>query len=536
MALKQRSLARRPFARTPRGAFASDAALLASSQYRWTRGDTVSTAIIAVLALITRFIKLGAITDHGTPIFDEKHYVPQAYDIYESTDNLLIGGSELNPGFGLVVHPPLAKQVTAIGEAIFGYTPLGWRVMNALIGVAVVLLIMALCRRLTRSPFAATVAGLLAVFDGVLLVTSRFGMLDIVQVACIVAAAYFLVLDHQQQNRAVAAAWAKQVPMSRYGYRIGFRWWRFACGISLGLALSVKWSGLYYMAFFGLLAVGLDAFRRHRLGAKRPILGALGLDAFPAFASLVIVPVGVYLASWRAWFSSETAVYRHALRDGTIAADSALQWLPESIAGFVHYHVSVLEFHSTLTNSEGHHHPWESKPFDWLVAARPLLYFSSTDQRCAGTTCQQMLFLFGTPAIWWMTIPIVVWAAYSVIIRKHYSYGIPLVAFLAGFLPWLINYDRQMYFFYATALVPFSICMLAICCDELAQPHQGWLGRAKRVRFAPAWWNRLSNGRRIVVCYLALVLAMFFYFLPILYGFLIPSSWFDQLIWLPSWY
>lgn len=516
--------------------FATSAGQLAPRVKPWTKSDSLSTAFIAALAILTRFIGLGAITDHGTPVFDEKHYVPQAFDIVESTQDPIIGGIELNPGFGLVVHPPLAKQLIALGEFLFGYSPIGWRITNAIIGVLVVLLVMAITRRLSQSTFAASVAGLLAVCDGVLLVTSRFGMLDIIQVFFVLCAAYCLLRDTQQQDAAVLQAYANRLSIPSLGFRIGFRWWRFACGIALGLSLSVKWSGLYYMAFFGLLAVALDAFRRHRVHARRPILGAIGLDAFPAFASLVLLPIGVYLFSWRAWFTHETSVYRHALSDGTIAPDSPLHHLPEAIAGFVYYHASVLEFHATLTNANGHHHPWESKPLSWLVAGRPVLYFSNTDVECAAGKCQQMLFLFGTPPIWWMTVPVLLWAAYSLAFRRKPQYMHPFVAFMAGFLPWLVNYDRQMYFFYAAVLVPFTIVLIALSCQELTTAASGWLAQRRRYRIMPKRWPLLNNGQFIVVCYLALVVAAFVYFLPILYGVLIPSTWFSQLMWLPSWY
>ncbi|RRO93609.1 PTS fructose transporter subunit IIC, partial [Corynebacterium bovis] len=39
-------------------------------------------------------------------------------------------------------------------------------------------------------------------------------------------------------------------------------------------------------------------------------------DAVPAAASIVLVPVMVYLFSWRAWFASETGVYRHIASSG----------------------------------------------------------------------------------------------------------------------------------------------------------------------------------------------------------------------------
>ena len=500
--------------------------------FGWTRADTISTLVVAALALFTRFVGLTTATSSGTPVFDEKHYVPQAWDMVRSWINPLTGGIESNPGYGLVVHPPLAKQLIALGEWMFGYTPLGWRFMVALFGAATVVMTMLLVRRLAGTWQVATFAGLLATFDGVLLVASRFGMLDIFQVFFIVTAVFALACDHAQMRARIHRAWVEgRLGDSALGPRLGFRWWRFTAGVFLGLSLGVKWSGLYYMAFFGLLAVFLDLALRRRYGIRRPLLGALVRDAFPAFASIVILPVLLYLWSWRAWFASETSVYRHAKVDGTIGSESLLRFLPDWAAGFAYYHQSVLGFHASLTTSGGHSHPWDSKPWSWLVAGRPILYFSSTDVDCAAGTCRRMIYLFGTPAIWWLTVPVLAWAVWCLIVRRDRRFLLPVVAFAAGFLPWLVGYDRQMYFFYATALSPFLIAALAL---TLGQVH----GRGAEVTWR--WARRLSEGgirwgTVAVVSYLSLAAAMFLYWSPILYGYLVPESWYQSLMWLPSW-
>ena len=501
--------------------------------YTWGKADWISTGIIAVLALITRFVGLTAPVSQGTPVFDEKHYVPQAWDMVKSWDNLFIGSIETNPGFGLVVHPPLGKQIIALSEWVFGYTPLGWRLMTALFGVATVLMTMALARRLSFSWQVATFAGILAVCDGVLLVSAKFGMLDIFQVFFIVAAAWALARDHQQmRERLHDALLSGGMGASPFGPRFGFRWWRFTAGVFLGLSLAVKWSGLYYIMFFGLLCVFSDLALRRKYGIRRYIVGTLIRDTPAALASLVAVPIMIYVWSWRAWFASETAVYRHAKVDGTIGEDSWLMHLPESVAGWFYYHSSVLDFHASLTSSGGHHHPWDSKPWAWLAGARPILYYSSTDLECSGGgECRKMLYLFGTPAIWWLVVPAVLWGLWSLIIRRNRAFLIPLVGFAAGFLPWLAAFDRQMYFFYATAFIPFVIVLLALILGQM-------VGRGKPIRWR--WLTRIAGGtmRRgtfAAACYLALVVAMFFYFAPILYGFIIPESWYQSMMWLPSW-
>lgn len=496
----------------------------------WARQDTWILLITVLVLAFTRFINLSSRTASGTPIFDEKHYVPQAFDMVKSNFNLLIGGIELNPGYGLVVHPPLAKQIIAIGEYFFGYSPLGWRLMAAICGIITVLLMMLLARALSQSRLPMVFVGIMGVCDGVLLITSRFGMLDIFQVMFIVAVAVCAVMDHRQMHARIHKAFLSVGSWeSDYGPRFGFRWWRFTQGIMLGCTLAVKWSGLYYIAFFGLLSVALDWYLRRKYQVKKPLRGSLLADVPPALASLVLLPVAVYAWSWRAWFSSETAVYRHALEQGSVTGWKS--HLPDVVANWFYYHSSVLKFHESLTNSNDHYHPWESKPWAWLAAVRPILYSSSSGKCFGDQDCTSVVYLFGTPAIWWLTVPVIFWALYSAVIRRQDRYIIPLVAWGAGWLPWFANFDRQMYFFYAAAIIPFTIIMLAFACQDFWNK-----GRAFSPRIGSFSLNTgLKTGSFIVCLYLALVIAMFIYWLPIFYGIMIPKGWYDQIMWLPSW-
>lgn len=499
-------------------------------EFVWTKLDTVTVAIIAALAIFTRFVGLTVAVSKGTPVFDEKHYVPQAYDMVRSTIDPITGGIELNPGYGLVVHPPLAKQLIALGEYVFGYSPMGWRLSAAVFGVAVVLLIQQLARRVSGSTMVGFIAGLVAVCDGVLTVGSRFGMLDIFQVFFVVLAAYCILCDSQQmQWRLFNAYHEGLISVGGTQPRFGFRWWRFAAGVALGMTLSIKWNGLYYIAFFGLLSVLLDAHFRNAYRLPHPIVAAWKYDVAPALASLVAVPIALYFWSWRAWFASETSVYRHPFDTGVIDKDSPLNALPESIAGFFYYHASVLKFHSSLTSSGGHHHPWDSKPWSWLAATRPILYFSepSDNPTCFGSSeCTRMIYLFGTPAIWWLTVPVVAWACWKVFATRNMNLTIPVVGFMASFLPWLAAYDRQMYFFYAEPLVPFTIVLLAVAA--------GYFYNRGRVVKLPM--GEMPIGRALVMAWLALVVIMYIYFSPIIFGYSIPTPFYNQMMWLPSWH
>ncbi len=79
------------------------------------------TGVLTLIAVMVRFWQLGYRTDGGTPIFDEKYYSLHSWQV------LFNGGYEDNFAYPVVVHPPLGKQIIAIGEWLFGYNGFGWR-------------------------------------------------------------------------------------------------------------------------------------------------------------------------------------------------------------------------------------------------------------------------------------------------------------------------------------------------------------------------------------------------------------------------
>ncbi|MGJ4070794.1 dolichyl-phosphate-mannose--protein mannosyltransferase [Corynebacterium macclintockiae] len=495
---------------------------------RW-KGILVS---LGILGALSRLLMLHRPTDAGTPIFDEKHYVPQAWQVMQSWDNPFIGGIEDNPGYGLVVHPPLGKQIEAIGMILFGYTPWGWRIMAALLGVAAILLIAATARRITRSDLVGLFAGVIALCDGILFVTGRSGMLDHFQVFLLCLVAYCAVRDAEQMEQRFQHVWATdRIHESDFGPRMGYRWWRFAAGVGLGLALAVKWNGLYYMAFFGLTIVAVDYFRRRRFGVQRPLAGTAIFDALPSFFSVVIVPVILYVISWRAWFASETGVFRHAVESEQYTkttGDWFWSFLPDVVQNFIYYHVSVMRFHTELTNSNGHHHNWESKPWSWLVSSRSLLYYNPSSDEGV----RKVILLVGTPAIWWFCVPAILWGLWCLIVHKDRRWIIPTIGFAAGFLPWLVNLDRQMYLFYAANLVPFLAIAIAMALGQLLRWEKP---EVPNPYSSPKTFVKARPGQLLVVVYLMLVVWNFLYFLPLYIGAPLSDSAFDMRMWLPSW-
>ncbi|MDN5759028.1 MAG: phospholipid carrier-dependent glycosyltransferase, partial [Tomitella sp.] len=511
----------------------------------------VVTLVITAIAGVTRFVLLGRPTDAGTPVFDEKHYAPQAWQMIRG------GWIEDNPGYELVVHPPLAKQLMALGEWIFGYDGVGWRFASAVVGTVLVLLIIRIARRITGSTLLGGLAGLLATADGVLTVASRTALLDIFLTVFMVGAFACLLCDRQQVIDRLARVSAEgRIGASTFGPRLGFRWWRFSAGVLIGLACAAKWGGLYYVAFFGLLCVMSDVAARRRFGVQRPWLGTLLRDTPAAIASIVLVPLGVYLAAWWAWFASEVGVDRHAV-GWRVGTGGDFSFVPDALRSLWYYSAQVLEFHEHLTNSAGNRHPWESKPWTWPMSLRPLLYYYADGDGvsgCGADKCVSAMMIVGTPAMWWLSLPVAVWGLWRIISRRDWRYAWIFVGYAAGYLPWFLNLDRQMYFFYAVPMAPFLILGLALVLGEIlgpSRPHApppensppaqytAWQGQTRasasprRFRYLPT--ERRSLGLFLVCIYVALVVANYVWLWPILTGGVITEAHWQMELWLPSW-
>jgi dolichyl-phosphate-mannose--protein O-mannosyl transferase len=128
--------------------------------------------------------------------------------------------------------------------------------------------------------------------------------------------------------------------------------------------------------------------------------------------------------------------------------------------------------------------------------------------------------------MWWWSVPMMLWGLWRMFASWDWRYAAVLCGYGATWLPWFINLDRQMYFYYASAMAPFLVLGLALCCSDL-------LGNTG----AAAWHSmeRRVSGRLLVCLYVGLVVANFAWLFPILVGDPVPMSRWNDEIWLPSW-
>ena len=267
-----------------------------------------------------------------------------------------------------------------------------------------------------------------------------------------------------------------------------------------------------------------DATARRAAGIVHPWWGAIRRDLLPALWAMIVIPIGVYLACWWGWLVSETAVDRHAVGQ-QIGTGGPFSWVPAALRSLWYYHSKVLNFHEHLVTTQANHHPWESKPWTWPMSLRPMMYYYESGKSalgCGANDCVSATMIIGTPAMWWLAIPMLGWAFWRAIFRLDWRYAAVLVGYLAGFLPWLFNLDRQMYFFYMLPVVPFMVLGITLVLGQIWGP-------------ANAGYERRRTGTLVIALYVGLVVANFAWLWPVLNGNTISAWQWNAEMWLPSW-
>jgi dolichyl-phosphate-mannose--protein O-mannosyl transferase len=436
------------------------------SEARWVRIGV--PAIVLLVAAVTR---LWALPTPNSLVWDEQYYVYDA-EVYLGGG---IGQPIRNPPAvkiadeGTWVHPPLGKWIIALlGVGPLGLRSIGWRLPSAVFGFAGVALAYLLALRLWRSVWWAGLASLLLALDGLHIVHSRVAMLDIFLTTFITAGMLFLALDRERMDEIPPARWPRTERLFGSPYRL----W---AGVSLGAAVATKWSGAFALALAAVLC-SMWLFTEHRRG-RRSVVSTAGT----LVASFAIVPLGVYLMSYGAFF------YQHG----------------PALSDFATLQLRMLRYHQQHTQIQ----PENSLPWTWPLLLHPVQYF----REATGGSVRTIVAL-GNPALWWGFVALLPVGLLSLWRRATWREALVFSGYLAMYVPWLLV-PRSQFIFYMLPAVPF------MC-----------LGVVAIVRSLGGAWARFTAIGFATVTGLCAIA-----FLPAWTGWSVPSGWLRGLDWLPRW-
>jgi len=389
-------------------------AVRTARQWCLSHKDFLAQALLVLVAGLMRFWRIE--TPHEF-VFDEVYFPVFAKDYLDGITFF-------------DAHPPLGKYLIALGIRFFGFIPLGYRVMSALFGVGVIILIYRLALQLFENRRVALLAGLLACTDGLLLVESRAGLINIFAIFFSLAA-YHLFLKVGEEATA-KPAWL----------------YLFGAGFCIGAAVAVKWIGV---ASFGVVLTVYLAARTARqwpratrfvpTDNRTARISKIHPDLFALCC--VLLPIIVYASSF------------------------TLHLRQNPDFPFFELQRQMLGYHAHLTEGHGYASQWWS----WPLLIRPVNYFYET---VPGTEQIRTIVNLGNPILWWLAIPGFCFATYFAAKRRHFGTSFALLAAAAHYLPFaLISRASFLYHFMGT--LPFMILLLALALDKLSQ--SGRFGR-----------------------------------------------------------
>ncbi len=482
------------------------------------------------------FYGLGRIIRQGHPsLFDEKHYVPQAWQMLHNH------AMEFNPGYGLVVHPPLGKQLIALSEAVLGYNPWGWRVSSAIAGVICVILIVRIGRRLSGSTYVGALAGTLLICDGMFTAFREPGY-STFSSSC-------LSWPHCSACCSMEIRWKTECGQP-YGREQLLPVSSAPAGDSAGGAspqasfLASPWRSVVRPLLCGCLRRP-ECHVGCRPTAPLPCLPPLGGNTSAATLSLLLLPSHYSPSAstspagggGSAPRMRSTAMPASRMPGGPLSSPARCNH-----SGTTTSRCSIFTRASripTAITTHGNPNHGSGSPVFAPCSTTTSQVSSRLTARIVATqkAASRRSFCWAPPSSggW----ELLCCSGHSIVSSPGMTRAMSSssAAISAAWIPWLLNWDRQMYFFYASSLLPFICLGLALMLSEL----DGWVPETPSPEAQPwrhkwaAWGQSVLLGRVIVCVFMGLVIANYVWILPILYGVPIsPDLWRLQ-HWLPTW-
>ncbi|MBD0335196.1 MAG: phospholipid carrier-dependent glycosyltransferase [Cyanobacteria bacterium Co-bin13] len=443
---------------------------------------------LVALFLLGLGLRLWGLGRFNTLVFDEVYYVRFAVDYLQQ-----------QPFFD--AHPPLGKYLIAVGIALVNplaerfdlagntlagiwLSPWSYRWMTALAGACLPPLSAALAYFLgagypqRQRLIFGSLAGGLMLLEGLTLVESRYGLINLFWVGLGLAG-----------QVCVLAAGSAQRPALRYA----------TAGVAFGGAIAVKWNGAGFLLGLYLLW-GLG-----RWWSARPQKGS-GQNPVPlALRQLSLPQLLIY------WGGVPLLTY-------------CLLWLPHlhlTGTSLITVHRLLWQAHQSIGAAT---HPYCSAWYTWPLLLRPVAYFYRSVQIGPAESTVYSVQGLGNPVLWWLSTAAVVVLLGQILSQRRYrGQGRgpdPVAVFLlvnygANWLPWA-GVQRCTFLYHYLGSLVFSGVAIAYLLT-------GWLTHPR------------PDFRRLAWGLLLLIGAAFVFWLPVYLGLPLSPEALRWRWWLRLW-
>ncbi len=412
-----------------------------------------------------------------TPLFDEQNTVPVRPSYMNSSyfDEIYHARTALEHIENVypyeITHPPLGKEIIGIGIRLFGMTPFGWRFMGTLFGALMLPILYVFLKRMTRSSAISACGTIIFAFDFMHFVQTRIATIDTYSV-------FFILLMYLFMWRFVSGGKWRYLALS---------------GVFFGLGAASKWTCIY--AGGGLAVIWLVYWITQ---VKKPGFAKrfIGNCAF-CLLFFVAIPAAIYYVSY----------YHYGTASG-LDGGVGMFFTRDYFDVVWDNQVYMWEYHSDLVST----HPYSSRWYQWLVDARPILYY--LEYFDDGTKMAFGAFL--NPVFCWAGLLAMIANGIFAVKDRDGKSAFIVIGYLAQLLPWVLVTRLTFAYHY----FPSSVFMLLALCHVWERLKQQGIFRWQRNMYA-------VTG----VC-----TGLFVAYYPVLTG-LRTAVWYTRgfLRWFPSW-
>jgi len=460
---------------------------LLSARFPMEKGD-----IIPLFLIISVFLFLAVYNLGNTNTVDVMHEItlpaterPHMESLYFDEVFFVRTATEHIEGIRPyeISHPPLGKEIIAASILAFGMSPFGWRLIGAVCGVLMLLIMYVFIKNMFGKTFVAVCGTLLLGFDFMRFVQTRIGTIDTYSVLFILLAFFFMyryiTTDPNAQFR------KSLLPLA-------------FSGIFFGLSFAIKWTGFYAGA--GLLI--LYIIRQVQLGMhynsekKNGYADYLLKTLLFSVLFFVLIPVVVYYLSYIPY----GIVAGMSLSEGML-------WSRDYFMLIWNNQIYMFNYHSKLVAE----HPFSSHWWQWILNIRPILY----ESRAVGST-RATFGAFGNPVVWWGGFVAMIVMAVRVFTHRDGKALFILIGYLSQLLPW-VAVSRIVFIYHYFPSTLFIILTLAHLFNTIVE-------------------QRSDTGKSVVYGYTVLAGMLFIVFYPSLSGIYMPNWYYkDILKWFITW-
>lgn len=446
--------------------------------------------ILLALSSLTHFLFFGYPQE---TVFDEVHFGKFASGYFTGE-------------YFFDIHPPLGKlMISAVGwiggfQPGFSFKDIGekfpdnsymWlRLLPALAGALLPLIIFFLARELKLSNLASFAAALLVVFENSILTQSLFILLD----------PFLLLFGFLGLLFYLIAKRKKSLPFF------------ILSAVFASFALSIKWTGVSFLGIIIILEI--IALIKSILDKKLP--PRFFVQSLKILLIFILAPILIYFSIFTIHFkllpksgpgdNFHSPAFQKTLAGNRNYSDGLIQ---ESniLEKFIELNKEMYKSNKRLGNT----HPYSSKWYTWPFMAKPIYYWN--DPPVDGKEAK--IYLIGNPLVYWLSAIAVIFIflnLHSESIKDRKTPMIIMGGYLLNFLPF-IGINRVMFLYHYFAALIFGVLALAFLFDMIVQ-------KRKKTVFT------------VLISATALV---FLIFAPLSYGLPLATEQHENRIWFSGW-